>query len=178
MDDMKQNTNERRNVIKIEKIDWTDTLENSFTGQTYEITYAEEAQTSKEQTHSRSKMDDMEQDFTNDLKNILKIEKIETSLHSETQELFSSSQTLEDKEKQKKRVNQNEEMTLNQDLHVINTLNKDGHSGNLKDKEHNVSYRIGTHHLVYAEKKSGQSHLGAQTFCTSSKVKNDEMIHS
>ncbi|KAK0059582.1 zinc finger protein 28, partial [Biomphalaria pfeifferi] len=97
MDDMEQNLNECRNVIKIEKIDWSDTSENSFTGQTYELTYAEEAQASEEPIHSRSKMDDMEQDLTNDLKNIIKIEKMESSSYSETQDTghtFEEEETL------------------------------------------------------------------------------------
>nr|KAI8756603.1 zinc finger protein 701-like; partial [Biomphalaria glabrata] len=135
MDDMEKNLSERRNVIKIEKIDWSDTSENSFTGQTYELTFAEEAQASEEQIHSTSIMDDIGQDLTNDLKNVIKIEKTE-SLDSETQDMSSSGHTFEEEETKKIMVNQNQEMILNQDVYATNTPNKDENDSERQNDHH------------------------------------------
>ncbi|KAK6975848.1 zinc finger protein 28 [Biomphalaria glabrata] len=134
--------NECRNVIKIEKIDWSDTPENSFTGQTCKLTFVEQAQESDEPN-----MDDLAQDLTNDLKNIIKIEKMESSSYSETQEI--------EEETQEKMVNQNQEMTLNQDLYATNTPHKDENDVNLKDEEQFFSLRNRTQR----NKKSDQSHV-------------------
>ncbi|KAK6975813.1 zinc finger protein 85 [Biomphalaria glabrata] len=174
MDDLKQNMNECKNGIKIEKIDWSDTPENSFAGQTYELTLAEEAQGSEEQSHSRSMLDDMKQDFTNDLKNVLKIEKKESSLHSETHKMSSSLPTFEE-ETQKQMVNWNEEMTLMQDMYARNTPNKDGYTENSKNEAHNFSYNNRNQQLVNTEKKFDQFHISTETFSASSKICNDEI---
>ncbi|KAK0059574.1 zinc finger protein 85, partial [Biomphalaria pfeifferi] len=174
MDDLKQNMNECKNGIKIEKIDWSDTPENSFAGQTYELTLAEEAQGSEEQSHSRSMLDDMEKDFTNDLKNVLKIEKIGSTLHSVTHKMSSSLPTFEEEETQKQMMNWNEEMTLMQDMYARNTPNKDGYAENSKDEAHNFSYNR-NQQLVNAEKKFDQFHRSTETFSASSKICNDKI---
>ncbi|KAK0059510.1 zinc finger protein 708, partial [Biomphalaria pfeifferi] len=97
MDDMKQNLNELRTVIKTEKIERSvplETLENSLTGQIFKFIFKEEAQTSEELIHPM--LDDIKEIFNNDLKNVMKIEKIESSLHSETPEIKSTGHTVEE----------------------------------------------------------------------------------
>ncbi|KAK0059513.1 zinc finger protein 501-like isoform X2 [Biomphalaria pfeifferi] len=193
---MKQNLNELRTVIKTEKIERSlplETLENSLTGHIFKFTFKEEAQTSEEQKPSM--LDDIKQDFTNDLKNVMKIEKIESSLHSETPEITSTGHTVEEfspeetlsseeqnpsmlddikqdftndlknainiekiefilhsetpqifsightieqslaEETQKKKVNQIKEMTLNQHLYAENTSKKDWYVGSTSKKD-------------------------------------------
>ncbi|KAK6975850.1 zinc finger protein 28 [Biomphalaria glabrata] len=166
---MEQNVNECRNVIKIEKIDWSDTSENSFASETYELTLNEEAQASEEQNHSRSVMDDMEQDLTNDLKNVIKIEKTESSLDSETQEI-SSVHTIKEEETQKKMVTQNQEMTLNQDLYARNTPHKDENDVNSEDEEQNFSYS----NRSQRKKKSDRAHIEMKINTPQSKLPADQ----
>uniref|UniRef100_A0A2C9JTV8 Uncharacterized protein n=1 Tax=Biomphalaria glabrata TaxID=6526 RepID=A0A2C9JTV8_BIOGL len=99
-------------------------------------------------------MDDMEQDLTNDLKNVIKIEKTESSLDSETQEI-SSVHTIKEEETQKKMVTQNQEMTLNQDLYARNTPHKDENDVNSEDEEQNFSYS----NRSQRKKKSDLAHI-------------------
>ncbi|KAK6975725.1 zinc finger protein 708, partial [Biomphalaria glabrata] len=97
MDDMKQNLNELRTVIKTENVEKSlpsETLENSLTGQTFEFILEEEAQTSKELIHPV--LDAIEHNFTNDLENVMKVEKIESSYHTETPEITSTGHTFEE----------------------------------------------------------------------------------
>ncbi|XP_055895399.1 uncharacterized protein LOC106073473 isoform X4 [Biomphalaria glabrata] len=97
MDDMKQNLNELRTVIKTEKIERSlplETLENSLTGHIFKFNLEEEAQTSEELIHPM--LDGIKEIFNNDLKNVMKIEKIESSLHSETPEITSTGHTAEE----------------------------------------------------------------------------------
>ncbi|XP_055895401.1 uncharacterized protein LOC106073472 isoform X1 [Biomphalaria glabrata] len=225
MDDRKQNLNELRTVIKTEKIERSlplETLENSLTGHIFKFILKEEAETSEELIHpmlddikenftndiknamkvekiesslhsetpeitstdhtveerqsyeeqSHSVLDDIKQDFTNDLKNAIKIEKTESILHSETPENISTGHTLEQflaEEKQKKMVNKNQEWTLNQDMYARNTK-KDWYARNLND-EGEFSYYKRTNQLVCAEKKSEQFQMGTEKISTSLKVK-------
>ncbi|KAK0059585.1 zinc finger protein 287 [Biomphalaria pfeifferi] len=177
MEDMKHPVNELRNAIKIEAMEWSQESEamEIFTGRTFTFFVENDVQSSKKGMHSRSKMDDVEHDFTNALRNVMKMEKIDSSIYSETQEISSTGHTFEEEESQKIMVNQNPEMTFNQDKyrHATNSCCKDGYSENLKD-EH-FSYCNKKYQLVYVEKKSYLLKIGTETF-SSSKIKN-EMIY-
>ncbi|KAK6975732.1 zinc finger protein 501-like isoform X2, partial [Biomphalaria glabrata] len=137
-----------------------------------------------------SMLDDIKQDFTNDLKNAINIEKIEFILHSETPQIISIGHTIEQslaEETQKKKVNQIQEMTLNQDLYAENTSKKDWYvgstskkdlyAGSLKDEGH-VSYYNRTHQLVNAEEKAGLLQMGTETISSSFKANKCKMIPS
>ncbi|XP_055894867.1 uncharacterized protein LOC106072303 isoform X7 [Biomphalaria glabrata] len=162
MEDMKHPVNELRNAIKIEAMEWSQESEamEIFTGRTFTFFVENDVQSSKKGMHSRSKMDDVEQDFTNALRNVMKMEKIDSSIYSETEEISSTGRTFEEEESQKIMVNQNPEMTFNQDRyrHATNSCCKDGYSENLKD-EH-FSYCNKKYQLVYAEKKSYLFQIG------------------
>ncbi|KAK0059511.1 zinc finger protein 708, partial [Biomphalaria pfeifferi] len=122
----------------------------------------------EEQSHSV--LDDIKQDYTNDLKNAMKIEKTESMLHSETPENISTGHTLEQylaEEKQKKMVNKNQEWILNQDMYARNTK-KDWYAPNLKD-EGEFSYFNRTNQLVYGEEKLEQFQLDTEKISTSLK---------
>nr|KAI8756567.1 zinc finger protein 85-like [Biomphalaria glabrata] len=136
-----------------------------------------ETQTSEDQILISSMMTDTEQDFTNDLKNVMKIEKLESSLHSETLEITSTGQTFEEflaegKERQKQMVNWNEENILMQDMHARNTPNKDYSAENSKSEAHNCSYNNRNQQLVFAEKKNDQFQRSIEIFSTLSKICN------
>uniref|UniRef100_A0A2C9KBM0 Uncharacterized protein n=1 Tax=Biomphalaria glabrata TaxID=6526 RepID=A0A2C9KBM0_BIOGL len=113
-----------------------------------------ETQTSENQILPKSMMTDTEQDFTNDLKNVMKIEKLESSLHSETLEVTSTGHTSEEfvAERQKQMANWNEKITLMQEMHVRNTHNKDGYAENSRVEAHNCSYINRNQHVAHAEK--------------------------
>ncbi|KAK0059512.1 zinc finger protein 708, partial [Biomphalaria pfeifferi] len=162
LDDIKQNfTNDLKNVMKVEKIEsslHSETPEITSTGHTVEEISAEERQSYEEQSHSV--LDDIKQDFTNDLKNAMRIEKTESNLHLETPENISTGHTLEQyltEEKQEKKVNKNQEWTLNQDMYARNTK-KDWYAPNLKD-EGQFSYYNRTNQLAFAEEKFKQFQL-------------------
>ncbi|XP_055897919.1 multifunctional methyltransferase subunit TRM112-like protein isoform X3 [Biomphalaria glabrata] len=85
-------TNDLRKAMKIENIEWSETPENSFTRQTFESILADETQNTEEKINWISMMDDTEQDFTNDLRNMMKIETLEWSLDAEMPENSSCGQ--------------------------------------------------------------------------------------
>ncbi|KAK0065582.1 zinc finger protein OZF [Biomphalaria pfeifferi] len=98
-------------------------------------------------------MDDLKQDFSTEIKNIIKVEKKERSLHSETTENSFKSQTSklileEQSQSTVENRNGNQEMTLNQDILGRNTPNKDVHTGNLQAEEQNDSIKNKTYQLV------------------------------
>ncbi|XP_055875179.1 uncharacterized protein LOC106063580 isoform X4 [Biomphalaria glabrata] len=99
MDDMKHDfTNELKTILKSEKIDWS--LESEMTDDTsmYEtskLSLEEQTQKSDEQIHSMPMIDELKQDFTNDLCNVMKNEKTELSLLPETSGCSFIGQTWE-----------------------------------------------------------------------------------
>uniref|UniRef100_A0A2C9KP03 Uncharacterized protein n=1 Tax=Biomphalaria glabrata TaxID=6526 RepID=A0A2C9KP03_BIOGL len=98
MEDMKQDLSDEFRNVKIERKECSprsDTPEHSSIGQTFEFITSEKTKISEEPTLSRSIMNDLKQDVTNDLKNVIKIEKNESSSDTETSEYSSTSQSLE-----------------------------------------------------------------------------------
>uniref|UniRef100_A0A2C9L3I7 Uncharacterized protein n=1 Tax=Biomphalaria glabrata TaxID=6526 RepID=A0A2C9L3I7_BIOGL len=99
MEGMKHDfTNELKPIVKIEKIDWllhSELKDYNCKYQTSKLSLKEKTQTSEEQMHSISMMDDLKQDFTNNLCNVMKNEKTEFSFHPETLEYSFIGQTLE-----------------------------------------------------------------------------------
>ncbi|XP_055896890.1 uncharacterized protein LOC106079788 isoform X3 [Biomphalaria glabrata] len=94
MEGMKHDfTNELKPIVKIEKIDWL--LHSELRDYNCKYQTSENTQTSEEQMHSISMMDDLKQDFTDNLCNVMKNEKTEFSFHPETLEYSFIGQTLE-----------------------------------------------------------------------------------
>ncbi|KAK6979861.1 zinc finger protein 468-like isoform X3 [Biomphalaria glabrata] len=180
MDDMKQSlSDELTNVVKTEIID-SETTENSFIGQNYELHSSEKTQNSEGSFHSRSTMDEMKQNLPYDLRNVIKVEKMECSSDSEMQESSytdTSSELFSGEETQNKMEVLKQEMNLNQDMFAGNTLNKDVHAGNFEDNEPIHSNENIIHQLVYVETQPDKYEVYTKTFSTTSMVKNDETSH-
>nr|KAI8729324.1 zinc finger protein 254-like [Biomphalaria glabrata] len=161
MDDIKDYFTELKNFIKIEKIEQSldsEMTDNSYMYQTSKLGLEEQIQKYEEQMHSMPMMEDLKQDFTNDLCKVMKNEKTELSLHPETSDSCFIGQTresiLSDKTEE---INQNRCMSYNQDK-PRNSPNKDGHAGNFKDEEQNSSNENGTLQLVSAAKQFSKNH--------------------
>ncbi|KAK6979860.1 zinc finger protein 525 [Biomphalaria glabrata] len=193
MDDMKQDVSDELRNVKIERKECSprsDTSEHSSTiGQTFEFVTSEKTKISEEPILSRSIMNDLKQDVTNDLKNVIKIEKNESSSDTETSEYSSTSQSLElflADETQKKENKLSQEMIFHcdiypsnaQDVYARNTPYKDLYAGNLKDQGTNHSNENKLHQLIDAGKQANQSQMCTETFCGSLTVKNNEMMCS
>ncbi|KAI8771478.1 zinc finger protein 254 [Biomphalaria glabrata] len=87
MDDINDYFTELKNFIKIEKIEQSldsEMTDNSNMYQTSKLGLEEQIQKYEEQMHSMPMMEDLKQDFTNDLCKVMKNEKTELSLHPET----------------------------------------------------------------------------------------------
>ncbi|KAK6979803.1 zinc finger protein 708-like isoform X1 [Biomphalaria glabrata] len=96
-------------------------------------------------------MDVLKQDFTTELKNIIKVEKIKWSSHSEMTENSFKSQTsklilVEQTQ------NGNQEMLLKQDIFAKNTPNKDVQAKNFQSEEQNESIENKTYRYQMAYK--------------------------
>ncbi|KAI8779518.1 zinc finger protein 486 isoform X1 [Biomphalaria glabrata] len=114
--------------------------------------------------------DDMKQDFTNDLKKLMEIEKIGCSLHSTTPENICIGPTLAEEIEQEKKVNLIQEMSSNQDMCDRNT------PSNYRNFYH--SYEHKTYQLVDAEKQSNQFEICREKVSTSSTLRSHEFIYS
>ncbi|KAK6980383.1 zinc finger protein 583, partial [Biomphalaria glabrata] len=130
--------NDLKPIVKIEKIDWS--LYSKLRDYNYKYQTSENTQTSEEKMHSMSMMDDLKQDSTNDLFNVMKNEKTEFSFHPDTLEYSFVVQTLESilSEETEQQINQSQDMASYQDK-PRNSPNKDVHAGNLEDEEQNSS---------------------------------------
>ncbi|KAK0065612.1 zinc finger protein 493-like isoform X3 [Biomphalaria pfeifferi] len=128
MDDIKQDFNNDLKNIKIEMAMsiHSEPSEESSVSQSSELCKAEGTQTTEEHDQSISVMDGMKQDLMSDLKNNLKIEKMDWPIQSETPENSSVSQSSKlflAGETQKKILNQ--EITFSQDVYTRITPNKE-----------------------------------------------------
>nr|KAI8729325.1 zinc finger protein 254-like [Biomphalaria glabrata] len=144
MDDIRHDfTNELKTILKSEEIDWS--LESEMTDdssmyETSKLSLEEQTQKSGEQIHSMPMIDELKQDFTNDLCNVMKNEKTELSFLKETSGFSFIGQTWESILSEQK-INPNQDMASNQDK-LRNSPNKDVHVGNLEDEEQNSSNGI------------------------------------
>uniref|UniRef100_A0A2C9JSV0 C2H2-type domain-containing protein n=1 Tax=Biomphalaria glabrata TaxID=6526 RepID=A0A2C9JSV0_BIOGL len=158
MDDIKHDFSELKNFIKIEKIEQSldsEMTDKNYIYETSNLSLAEQTRVPKSEEHSMSMMDDLKQDFTNDLCEVIKNEKIESSLHTDRSEYSFIGQSCESILSEQK-INLNPGMTYNQDK-PRNSPHKDVYASNENR----------TLQLVYAEQLSSISSFS----------KNVELMH-
>ncbi|KAK0066007.1 zinc finger protein 254, partial [Biomphalaria pfeifferi] len=161
MDDMRHDfTNELKTILKSEEIDWSlesEMADNSSMYETSKLSLEEQTQKSEEQIQSMPMIDELKQDFTNDLCNVMKKEKTELSFLPETSEFSFIDQTWESILSEQK-IYPNQDMASNIDK-PRNSPNKDVCDGNIKDEEQYSSNENRTLQLVSDEKPFGHGNI-------------------